>query len=615
MTYVARVEFENYGRFRGEHVVELGPSVYGIVATTVADERRSNWQGKSTFLNAVAHALFGWHDFASEDGWISYGEKRGRLVVTTSDGWSYKRERPKGKSTQFYLDGPGGKLSGDAAQAEVARIVGLGEQDFFATCFFRQKQMSGFVSMDPAPRFKVVVGWLGLERGERCAANAQARLAKALDRARKVADRLAYQQELASKMRSVEELEAEVVAAHEAWVKAKAEEGNLVRYDRAEAFDGIDADGRRERAKLDELKAHDVKGRGAIVKRALVAYAAMVEARSAYERAEQVARGEFSGECPVSGKGCPIAAEINAGNAEASARCKTLEMARFKRRTEHEDAAAKLQLKRSRRKQRLLSWWRLQELKRRALELLPDHRWAKANPLGTERPNAEEAFSAHVNAQMVVDRAKELAIELERLKAERVAAEQEVELARAAVKSYRGALRLVAESRLAQIEAGANGLLADAGVELAVKMAWAREGGGLATQCVECGYPFPPSQRVKACERCAAARGPKLVEKLSVELSDRSGAAEDLGGMAAMLSASAWLRERRGAAWGSAFLDEPVGACDAFNRRAVVGYVAGMLRGRLGFEQGFLVAHTRDALDTLPGRVTIVGDGKWSRFE
>ncbi len=143
---------------------------------------------------------------------------------------------------------------------------------------------------------------------------------------------------------------------------------------------------------------------------------------------------------------------------------------------------------------------------------------------------------------------------------------------------------------------------------------WAREGEGLATQCGECGYPFPKSQKVKSCERCQASRGPKLVEKLTVELSDRSGAAEDLGGMAVLLGASAWLRHKRGAAWSSVFLDEPLGALDLANRKAFGSYIAGMLRGRQGFEQAFCIAHTRDSMDALPNRIEIVAEGKWSRF-
>ncbi len=614
MTYVTQIGLENYGRFRGEHALALGPNVYGVVAQTVADERRSNWQGKSTLLNAVAHALFGWHDFPSEDGWISYDEGRGRLVVKTSDGWSYARERVRGKSTPLVVDGPKGRLAGDAAQIEIGRIVGLDEQDFFATCFFRQKSMSRFVLMDPSERMRVVNGWLGLERGERCVSNARLRLAKAVERLRKITDRVAFQQQLVDRAKPIAELEADVVSAYEVWQKAKAEEANAYRYERAERFAELNQAGERERAKYDAHLAEKSGGRHALVAEAAKAEEAEGEVRGALAAAEVAARGEFGGECPVSGRACPVAAEINAGSAEARARCQALEPKFAKLSSARRQVTIELTKWRSVRRSRLLSYWRLESLKLRALEVLPDHRWALANP-PKELPHEQTALAEHAQAIRNLDAAKDAAAELERLKAERAEAERAVELARSASKAYAAGQRLVAEQGLKKIEDGANALLAEAGVELAVKMQWAREGKELAAQCAECGFPFPKSQKVKACERCAAARGPKLIEKMLVELSDRSGAAEDLGGMATMLSASAWLRDRRGAAWGSAFLDEPVGACDGHNRRAVVGYVAGLLRGRLGFEQAFLVAHTRDALDALPARVTIVGDGKWSRFE
>ena len=71
-----------------------------------------------------------------------------------------------------------------------------------------------------------------------------------------------------------------------------------------------------------------------------------------------------------------------------------------------------------------------------------------------------------------------------------------------------------------------------------------------------------------------------MVHRLDIELSDRSGAAEDLAGAAFQLSASAWLRSERNSAWSVALLDEPFSQLDAGNRRAFATHLAAMLSGR-----------------------------------
>jgi hypothetical protein len=98
---------------------------------------------------------------------------------------------------------------------------------------------------------------------------------------------------------------------------------------------------------------------------------------------------------------------------------------------------------------------------------------------------------------------------------------------------------------------------------------WSREGDDLATVCEACGTAFPKSRKVKECARYGGARGPNLIEKLELDLSDRSGAAEDLVGGAMQFAAAAWLRRERGVAWSTAFLDEPFGSLDEAHRRGL----------------------------------------------
>ncbi len=94
---------------------------------------------------------------------------------------------------------------------------------------------------------------------------------------------------------------------------------------------------------------------------------------------------------------------------------------------------------------------------------------------------------------------------------------------------------------------------------------------------------------------------------MRIELTQRSGAAEDLAGLAVQIAASAWLRESRGSAWRSIAIDEPFGSLDSCHSRALGAHLAALLAGKHGFLQSFVVAHDRASLDAFPSRIEIVG--------
>ena len=154
---------------------------------------------------------------------------------------------------------------------------------------------------------------------------------------------------------------------------------------------------------------------------------------------------------------------------------------------------------------------------------------------------------------------------------------------------------------------GANAALREAGIDRSVGVTWARYGEGLASSCEECGAPYPSSTKVRECSWCGAKRGPKMVERLDIEPSDRSGAADDLAGIGVRLAASAWLRERKQIQWSNACIDEPFGSLDTANKRAIATHLTSMLGGKYGFVQTFVVAHDRIVTDALPRRIEVVG--------
>ena len=81
----------------------------------------------------------------------------------------------------------------------------------------------------------------------------------------------------------------------------------------------------------------------------------------------------------------------------------------------------------------------------------------------------------------------------------------------------------------------------------------------------------------------------------------------DIAGLVSQLSASSWLRGKRGASWASACIDEPFASLDKVNSRSLGVHLNALIRGDNDFDQGFLVGHDAAAMESLPARIMIHG--------
>jgi len=645
---VTSVRLFNWMRFSGVQEVALDATVYAVTAQFEHDDRRSNWAGKTSLLEAIRFALYGVHRAAREDDWISHGEASGYVEVTLSDGTLVRRERRRGSATRLLVQNPKADESahGDDAQRVLVERVGLTREDFDATCWMAQKQLARLVTARPAERFEVVSGWVGLGPLQRCEDRARAKLAAAstamtlLDAQATAAESVLVDEcgrlglpagsGADAVVGSLEALVAvQAALAGEAGGKVQAATATLTRAHlaarRAQAAaetDAVAADLTRMRTEFEALPPVVPGAASALAD----ARAAMQAAGGEAKQKGALARGEFDGRCPVGNITCPATDALNAQRREnATAHKRALALYDDKCQAE---SAARLEADSARaadeRRTALLA---KREVLRGRLAVLRAEQAEQAEDAPSVG-EAERALGAatldHSNATYRASATRDALTRVEQARARIAAtrdavvtAREDAAVLRAAVRLFgrQGAQQRIAEAALADIESGANALLREASIDLSVTVRWAREGQGLATSCDSCGAAHPASQRVKRCERCGAERGPKLVERLDVDLSDRSGAAEDLAGAALQLAASSWLRAERGVQWGTAFIDEPFGALDEANRKAFAAHLTAMLRGRFGFEQAFVVAHSPDVLDAMPGRVTVMADEYGSRAE
>lgn len=639
--HIERVRLENWLRYAGTNVVDLKPTIYGIFASFNGDARRSNWAGKTAFVESIRFALYGEHRKEREDDWITHGAPGGSVELHLSDGSIIRRSRRRGHSTQLHVERTGTVATGAAAQEAIDALVGLSRDDFEVTCWFGQKRLARLVLAKPTERFDLVSGWFGLEPLQRCEARTRAALAEVMqERERAERDRDGLNVSVDAMMRTLNAtadpvardkilawLDDEYAIRFAALAALRSDQrraiddvskldGAKTAIDAKEELDRIRANGQALKAQIDALaQRRDVWAEAE--REYDAARLALHDAAQSLRCAKQLKAQAFDGRCPVDHSSCPVAHEIN-GRVDANLRIYDDALTVYDRASKRE-ALARIGRDDARAEcaQHDALLVEIEKLRVRAKSLMPLAAKAtvvKPDVFAAAHAQVERLQVAVAEAQAVVrsleSQSKEIRTilaKIETIETRLDALNRKERAARTALRVFgrQGAQRQIAEHALAAIEADANSVLSGAGIDLTIKIRWSHEGGGLAAWCGECGSAFPTSAKVRKCARCGAERGPKQIERLDVLLSDQSGAAEDLAGAALQLAAAAWLRRERGVAWSVGLLDEPFGSLDEANRKAFATQLMLMLRGRAGFEQAFIIAHHPDVLDGLPGSILV----------
>jgi DNA repair exonuclease SbcCD ATPase subunit len=644
---IAQLGMRNWICFKGSQTLKLTPTFYAVVAEEPGDPERSNWHGKSSLLAAIDWALWGRkpEHVRTKGDLITWGEKSMEVALDLSDGHQIKRTLGSSAPEKLYLFEPGKSpeqaLMGDEAQAAIARVIGLSKEDFLL-CYVTQGAMARMVHMDPGPRMDVVGSWIGLGPLEACedeAAGVLGEFSRRIDAKRREKDAaLAVIAAADPEASSARTFDARIFAASEE-IAERARECTTLREAREKEREREQLEGAavrydaivREGSELAKSLAGVTDLKFLVAAEQAAGITAGVAGRE-HDRVRDrtsarfvVSAGRFDGTCPIAGKACPtpefVTRETLSNVTQRDADAKELEQrerVRTARVEEHHQAREAVR-RREHAEQRLRDLreearrLKLQKEKFEALggALAPSHDMSAISSaeLALEQVRRHHAVLVGAAQQIAAKTAQ-----VEVFDGELVQLEAAARVAGAAVAIFGkgGAQRRMAEGALADMEERANAdVLGAAGVALSVKVVWSRETQGLAAACGQCGAAFPASRRARQCERCGAERGPQLQNKLELEPSARSGAADDLAGFAFQVGASAWLREDRLAGWGVAMLDEPLGQCDVANRKLVSAHLPGIL-ARAGFGQGLVIAHHASILDALPSRIRIVSDGKHS---
>lgn len=623
-------------RFGGEHIIELEPKLYGVVAEYEGDRDRSNWAGKSGFLDALGpFPLFGWHRFETEDEFIYRDAEECEVETTYDTGLSIRRSRARGRSTKLEVEMDGKTLNGAAAQEAIDRAIGMSRDDFYATHFFQQKRMARFILARRSERMAIVNDWLQMDRLERAGALARGMYAKLLEKVEELSTELkTVNDEL---RRASDHVGYPVEASHVAAILPQMED-DLQQLETKVQLLEDERNAASSRAVLREQhrRYNDQKN---IVERLNAELAQAKNAASGItaeaaekatadadrlrgEVAELVARdkslssivdGRFDGRCPIICDECPAKEEIGSRRQEA---------AEQRNAVRHEAEAKNVQRTAKRlvidtytKNQSTISalTTRLEAASVLLASIEPDEPMPEQSEEDVAKRYAE-AVQAHTKGknlvtlvQTLLARRAELQVEIEKVQG--LVDEEKI----ASLVLCREAPKKIAKEALGQIERDANEKLASVGIDLAIRMEWERETKQLEPTCDRCGMPFGASAKVKECSRCHNPRGFKKDDGLDIVLSDQSGAAEDLAGIVVQLAAASWLRTKRSNAFGVIWIDEPFGSLDVSNRKALATHFAQLVMN--SYEQAFVIAHDRGVMDAMPGRILVTAGEHSSRVE
>jgi DNA repair exonuclease SbcCD ATPase subunit len=506
------------------------------------------------------------------------------------------------------------------------------DEDLSATSFIEQRQIARLILADPAERTRIVNGWIELGQLQRAEEWLKGELAKLLLEQTRLPPPIGDLQAGADR----DQIQAQIDEADETIATCKAERTALVtsvselvqwrqHEQRSVKFRQVREQGQKLKAEIETIKLVDVTS----LRKRLESLA--VERSSSKDRAFQLRElvdDQWDGVCPKTCEACPVQKEVRTIGMSMSIELAEADSALDQVDAEYQELMAKVDAAERDRQAYSKKTQLLEQLRVEAKGLLPSDDYIDEHG----KPPPDSTLLTKLNdLDLAISKASRVQVEataaLERLeaavKASREAQNRRSELSRAirlhqeaiAVVGRQGAQREVAEGVLRQVEAGANRLLQAASIDLSLEVSWAREGKGLASHCDACGSAFPKAQSQKVCAICGAQRGPKMIEKLQLLPSDRSGAADDIGGLAFQLAASAWLRAKRSAPWAVVCIDEPFGQLDRANTRNLSTHLHSMIRNSFAFEQGFLVAHDASVMEALPGRIQIRGTPTGSTVE
>lgn len=181
---IRRVKLTNWMPFKGEHDVPVPGGVVLVTGERPGEGDRSNWSGKSAFLEAIDWVLYGGPGrFKWEDRLITRGQDVAEVEVFLSDGSVVKRRRRVASSSTVNVthgtklkDGQNEKFTGRTAAREIVELLGADHDAYQTAVHIRQGDAMALIRSTDSQRRAIVMGWLDAAPWQRALREAGTRM-------------------------------------------------------------------------------------------------------------------------------------------------------------------------------------------------------------------------------------------------------------------------------------------------------------------------------------------------------------------------------------------------------------------------------------------------------
>jgi len=638
---IKEINLQNWMCFRGKQKLENLPSgAISICASYSDNPRRSNWGGKSAFLEAIEWCLYGVHRKRLEDEIIYNGAKETSVTLIFDDGMEVVRSRIKGKSTKLAVHIKNDTYKQKDAQNIIEKLLGFDQQDYRATVNFAQGDTSSIVEKTNSQRRSILDTWLGMDMWSRIHARAKVHL-ETLEKDLESYSLVLSESDLEILNSDSESLEEEIAGLKTSEDK-KHENIKRLEEEISEATKSIALQTTRDTIEKTQKEISEVREELSKLKILPVSEhkdnLSLIE-RDIYTKSTRLAEltkildSGFQGICPLVKEACPSCDFVNSKVDSMNSEQENLKTELGVLKKEKAFLSRKLgdielnNGKASSLKTKLENLEsKLQDLQKTFIvEEVYEEEQLKTlkEKLGEERKELTDIGQEIRDLSKILSDKEKLVEKIEENNKAKLEVEESLKIAKIAnqVLSPLGLPLLIRESLFKELEENVN-LLLD-GTDLDVEFSWCRETKKLSDSCVGCGYMYR-GQADKQCPACNIERAKKLSDEVEILVSDgsnviedvkyKSGGAKVLVGSAIRFAASRILKSNRDSLCEWSQIDEPFGPLDVHNRKDLANTFANMLEV-VGIRQSFVVSHDSNILDSLPGRIEIMRHNGYSEIK
>ena len=645
--------------------------IIGILGKGVYDEKRSNYLGKTTLLEAMRWALTGNSRASKNAKLVHFGEDMAEVEVELKDGNElYNVRRGVDAKGKGVLQVGWGDKSRESQQV-INELLGIDQKDFDLTFFFKQAEISQFMNYGSADKKKLVMKWQKNDHWPEKEKSVKEDISKIKEKIkeeditlRNLELNLGDEEELQSKYSSlrtkVSDYEKQVTKLNKQIEKEKKTssitkkqyetavgnykratrevgeyENKLVKVKEAKEELKTFKDSKSDKAKSDEVIDTLMEARSEI----------NTKANNLESKINKIKKSG-SGLCPVLDEPCDrlkisasdmkdMVNQLDCLKTDYADVTKSLGKARARKEKEQEDKLRKQKLESIVSSEKDINS-RLESLRADLKEnktittQYDKESETKLKELRETLLDVEDSYDdAKEDFTIVKHKIEEYEKNKDKIEELRTKLVKRNEILTdlqyvAFMYGKNGIPSLEIENSFQQIEDEINFVLGELDPSLSVEFKPDRVLSTWEELCLSCGCKFPKGTKKHQCANCGTARSKKKKDELQLTVIQNhnetdfemcSGGLKTLVSLAVRAALTMLLKRQNHTKLNVLFLDEIDSALDEANKEAIMNLVKNVFVNKLGFSQIFWISHDKTISQSVPYTILVKGYKEHSELE